>query len=161
MIDYSEDFYGWTLEQAELLHSGQFNRLDIPNLIRELISMGRNEKREAESRLTMLLTHLLKWEHKIEKRKSPSKLENQLERRSKSWDEVIREQRIAYAYLLKDNPGLKQHQEEILSNAYRLARVKAAKESVLDVDSFKPICSWELEKIMDYSFYPNNDQIAL
>jgi hypothetical protein len=51
MIGYSEDYYGWTLEQADLLLKAQFSKLDIPNLIIEITSMGRNEKREAENRL--------------------------------------------------------------------------------------------------------------
>ncbi|MGZ4894666.1 MAG: DUF29 domain-containing protein [Halobacteriota archaeon] len=159
MIGYSEDFYGWTLEQAELLLNAQFNNLDIPNLIREIISMGRNEKREAENRLAMLLAHLLIWERHIERRqaerRSPFKRENQLERRSKSRHEIIKELRIVYAYLLRDNPGLKPYQEDILSSAYKLARTKAAKDTGLDMDVFEPICLWTLDQITDYNFYPN------
>jgi DNA-directed RNA polymerase delta subunit len=87
MIGYSEDYYGWTLEQADLLLTAQFNKLDIPNLVREIVSMGRNEKREAENRLAMLLAHLLIRERHIErrqaKRRSSFKRENQLDRRSK------------------------------------------------------------------------------
>ena len=43
MISYDEDFYSWTQEQAELLRTGQFNSLDIPNLIEEIETMGRSE----------------------------------------------------------------------------------------------------------------------
>jgi hypothetical protein len=119
MVGYTEDYYDWTLEQTELLLNGQFNKLDIPNLIREITSMGRNEKREAENRLAMLLAHLLIWERHIERRqaerRNPFKRENQSERRSKSRDEIIKELRIVYAYLMKDNHGLKLYQEDILA----------------------------------------------
>jgi hypothetical protein len=159
MISYLEDYYGWTLEQADLLLNAQFNKLDIPNLVTEIASMGRNEKREAENRLVILLAHLLIRERHIERRqterRSPFTREHQLDRRSKSRDEIIKELRIVYDYLLRDNPGLKRYQEEILSSAYRLARVKAAKETGLDMDVFEPICPWQLDQIMDHNFYPN------
>jgi hypothetical protein len=61
MNSYEKDFYSWTQEQAGLLRNGQFNNLDIPNLIEEIETLGRSERRELESRLTILLLHLLKW----------------------------------------------------------------------------------------------------
>jgi hypothetical protein len=60
-VDYEADFYAWTMEQAQLLRSGEFSELDIENIAEELESMGRSDKREIESRLTVLLAHLLKW----------------------------------------------------------------------------------------------------
>jgi hypothetical protein len=63
MSDYQKDFYSWTCEQAELLRAGRFNELDVFNLIEEIETMGRSEKRELESRLTVLLVHLLKWQY--------------------------------------------------------------------------------------------------
>ena len=56
MINYERDFYGWTQEQAALLKSDG-NELDIANLIEEVETMGRSEKRALESRLTVLLLH--------------------------------------------------------------------------------------------------------
>ena len=56
---YETDFYAWTLEQAELLRSGRLSELDLVNLTEEMENMGRSEKRELESRLTVLLHHLL------------------------------------------------------------------------------------------------------
>lgn len=63
MINYEQDFYGWTMEQAALLKSGRLNELDIQNLIEEVETMGRSEKRALESRLSVLLLHLLKWHY--------------------------------------------------------------------------------------------------
>jgi len=63
VVSYDKDFYSWTQEQAELLKHGRFSELDIDNLIKEVESMGRSEKRELESRLTFLLLHLLKWKY--------------------------------------------------------------------------------------------------
>jgi len=44
MINYDQDFYGWTQEQAALLRAGHLHDLDITNLIEEVEAMGRSEK---------------------------------------------------------------------------------------------------------------------
>ena len=62
MISYDKDFYSWTQEQAELLKHGRFSELDIDNLIEEVESMGRSEKRELESRLTFFSAASFKME---------------------------------------------------------------------------------------------------
>jgi hypothetical protein len=56
---------------------------------------------------------------------------------------------------MKDNPELKLYQEDILSSAYKLARIKAARETGLDMDVLEPICPWKLDKITNDNFYPN------
>ena len=61
---YEQDFYPWTLQQAELLRSRQLDCADLDNIAEEIESMGRSEKRELVSRLTVLLLHLLKWQHR-------------------------------------------------------------------------------------------------
>ncbi len=77
---YETDFYGWTLKQSRLLKQGDFRQLDIINLVEEIESLGKQERRELENRLAILMGHLLKWEYQAEKR-------------SKSWRATIREQR--------------------------------------------------------------------
>ena len=68
---YDRDFYAWSRQQAELLRKGRLADADIEHIAEEIESMGRAEKRELISRLTVLLLHLLKWRHQPEKR-SPS-----------------------------------------------------------------------------------------
>ena len=51
---YEQDFYAWTLQQAELLRSQTQQDLDWANLAEELEDMGKNLKRELESRLKVL-----------------------------------------------------------------------------------------------------------
>lgn len=46
--NYQNDFYSWTLEQAEAIRSGRIADLDIQNLDKEIESMGRNEKKALE-----------------------------------------------------------------------------------------------------------------
>src|SRR5260370_35065042 len=91
---YDEDFYAWTQEQATLLRSGQFSQVDIENVAEELESMGRSDKREIDSRLEVLLVHLLKWQA-------------QVGFRSGSWSGTIREQRGRIQDLLTESPSLR------------------------------------------------------
>jgi len=63
---YERDFYAWTQEQAALLRENRVSEADIANIANiadEIESMGRSEKRELISRLTVLLLHLLKWQY--------------------------------------------------------------------------------------------------
>ena len=56
---YEQDFYAWTLQQAELLRSQTHQDLDWVNLAEELEDIRKNLKRELESRLKVLFVHLL------------------------------------------------------------------------------------------------------
>jgi len=138
---YETDFYGWIQQQAALLKGRQFEAVDLANIIEEIESMGRSEYRALESRLTVLLQHLLKWKF-------------QPERRGKNWELSIDEQRIRFDRLLRENPSLKSALNTILTEAYRLAVVKAAKETKLDKKSFPAECPWSWEELVDAEFYP-------
>jgi hypothetical protein len=142
MINYEKDFYSWTQEQAALLRNGQFNSLDIPNLIEEIETMGRSEKRELESRLTVLLLHLLKWKY-------------QEARRGRSWELSIIEQRLKFEETLEENPGLKPKLDEILTKAYKFAIIQASRETKISRNVFPEICPWTLDEITNESFYPD------
>ena len=41
---YETDFYAWTQEQAKLLRKCQWSQLDLPNLIEEIESLGKQDK---------------------------------------------------------------------------------------------------------------------
>lgn len=59
---YDTDIAAWASEQAALLRGRQWSALDIENIAEEIDSVGRTEKRELGSRMTVLLAHLLKWQ---------------------------------------------------------------------------------------------------
>jgi len=132
---YDQDFYQWTHEQAELMKAGALSRLDIPNLIEEIESMGRSEKRELRSRLTVLLMHLLKWDY-------------QPDRRSGSCKSTINTQRMDIEFVLKDNPSLKHNLEIVIDETYRFARQRVAVETGLPESVFPLSCSYTVEQIM-------------
>lgn len=102
---YDADFYAWTQEQAKFLREGTWNELDIPNLVEEIESLGKQQKQELRNRLSVLLGHLLKWEF-------------QPTYRSKSWLATIREQRRRALEALEENPSLKSYLPEAIQKAY-------------------------------------------
>jgi hypothetical protein len=65
---YDRDFFAWSRQQANLLRAGKLAEADIEHIAEEIDSMGRAEKRELVSRLSVLLHHPLKWRYQPEKR---------------------------------------------------------------------------------------------
>lgn len=95
-----------------------------PILPEEIEELGISEYRRLESRLEVLLTHLLKWNY-------------QPARRGNSWRYTIQEQRSKLKRILKRNPSLKRHIPEALADAYEAAMLRAARETVLRPRSFR------------------------
>lgn len=138
---YEIDFYAWVQEQARLLRHHQWSKLDLPNLIEEIESLGKQQRAEHRSRLKVLIGHLLKWEY-------------QLERRSRSWLMTIRVQRRDTQELLEENPSLKPYLREALQKVYESGRDLAAGETNLPLKTFPPDCPYTLEEILSDRFYP-------
>ena len=57
---YEKDFFAWTEKQVQLLKNKDFEKLDIENLVEEIETLGRSEKRVIKSHLINLLMHMLK-----------------------------------------------------------------------------------------------------
>jgi len=132
---YEQDFYQWTQEQAELLKAGALSQLDVENLIEEIESMGKSQKRALISRMTVLLMHLLKWDY-------------QPDRRTGSWKSTIITQRKEIKRLLKDNPGLKSIITEMLTETYLDAAEIASAETELPESTFPETCPYTVEHLM-------------
>ena len=66
---YDQDYQLWLETTIQQLHSGEFTHVDWENLLDELESMGKKNKRAVKSLLTRLWEHLLKlcyWESERE-----------------------------------------------------------------------------------------------
>jgi Domain of unknown function DUF29 len=138
---HDNDFYAWSLEQAALLRAGRVGEADLATIAEEIESMGKTEKRELVSRLTVLLLHLLKWER-------------QPAGRSNSWRLSIANARDEIADLLDDNPSLKAIIDDVMASAYRYARRKAAIEMDMAEDTFPAQCPWNFARAMEEGFWP-------
>ncbi len=138
---YDRDFYAWSRQQAELLRKGKLADADIEHIAEEIDSLGRTEKRELISRLSVLLLHLLKWLYQPEKR-------------SPNWEASVRVQRNRLADHLDDNPSLKPVLPNALASAYRDASLEAVAETGLAAGTFPDKCPWTVEQAMNGGFWP-------
>lgn len=138
---YERDFYAWANQQAGLLRAGRLSEADIEHLAEEIESLGKAEKRELVSRLTVLLLHLLKWQF-------------QPDLRGNSWRNTVRVQRIALQDHLADNPSLKSVLAEAIAAAYRVAGIEANTETGLPESAFPAACPWSFDQMMKDDFWP-------
>jgi hypothetical protein len=138
---HEQDFYAWTVQQAELLRAGRLAELDTEYLLGELESMGARERRELINRLAVLLAHLLKWQY-------------QPGFRGRSWQLTIKEQRRRLQRLLDDNPSLAARLDEFLPDAYEDAVLLASRETGLDETAFPAQCPYRGAAVLEAGFYP-------
>ena len=140
---YEQDFYLWIQTTAELLKQGRLTELDLENLIDEIETMGRSEKRALESNLEVLLMHLLKYQI-------------QAERRSKSWQYTILEHRRRVQKALKESPSLKPYFDQVFDESYQTARRLAVIETGLAIATFSEQSPFTLEQVLDCDFLPES-----
>jgi hypothetical protein len=138
---YEQDFNQWLKITANLLQEKNFKEIDLDNLIIELESMGKNNKRELISRLIILIMHLLKWKYQPQKQ-------------SKSWLTTINEQRLQLELILEQNPSLKREIEQIITQRYEKARKMASQETGLDLQLFPSENPFNLTEILAEDFFP-------
>lgn len=139
---YDKDFYAWSEEQGRLLRAGELAEIDALNLAEEIESMGRRDRHELESRLTVLVTHLLKWQA-------------QPDHRSPGWSGTIREQRRQIARNLRDSPSLRPVLDQALAEIYADAREDAAEETGISEGDFALDCPFTLDEVLSRSFLPD------
>jgi hypothetical protein len=139
---YDSDFYAWTVEQAALLRAGKFDQADIANIAEEIESLGRDEKRRMRDRLTLLLARLLQW---------------QVQRgwRCKAWQLKISEHRLRLVQEhLADNPSLGSILPKMVTSAWPIVVLRAARKLGFDKNTFPPVCPWPATSIIDDRFWP-------
>jgi hypothetical protein len=144
---YEDDRYIWLNEQVELLRAGRLTELDAHNLAEELGDVAKMIEHQLESSIAVLTQHLLKWDH-------------QPERRSRSWESTIREQRRRIARLIAKNPRLKGALAEALQEGYLDGRDRAIGETNIDKSAFPVSCPYIFEAMMQREIEFAPDQLA-
>jgi len=139
---YDQDYYLWLMKNAALVREGRLSEADAENIAEELECMGKSEKRALVSRLAVLLAHLLKWRFEPEKR-------------TNFWKYTIIEQRRKIIELLDDSPSLRHDLDNRFDYAYESARIRAAKETGMNMVSFPETCPFSLKQVMNNDFYPD------
>lgn len=140
-ITYETDIVAWAKEQAALLRAGKFSALDIEHIADEVEDVGKSEQRELANRMAVLLVHLLKWRY-------------QPERRGKSWQGTLREQRKMIARRLAKTPSLKADvaDPDWFQDIWSDAKAKTFEETSLE--DLPEDCPWSPAQILDMDFLP-------
>lgn len=138
---YETDFNLWIEETAKTLKAGNFQALDLENLIEEIESMTRSDKRELVNRLKVLIMHLLK-------------LQYQPNKKTRSWRTTINEQRDQIELVLDDSPSLKPYLGLKLDDCYQKAKRDAIAETKLPPSVFPPDCPFTQEQILKAGWFP-------
>jgi hypothetical protein len=143
MQSYETDVIAWANEQAAFIRSGRFDLLDLEHLADEIEDVGKSEQRELESRMSVLLAHLIKWQY-------------QPDRRSKSWNLTIIDQRDGIARRLKKTPSLKSSLQDLdwWADAWQDARRMAAQETGIEYAAFPKEFPWLFDQVMHPEFWP-------
>lgn len=141
LVRYQDDYHAWLLQQIALLKAGRIADVDIANLIEELRDLGNSDPDQIESRMGVLLQHLLEWQF-------------QPERRSNSWRATIMEQRKRVARLIERSPSLKRHPSRFVGQEYETARLRASGETDLPLSAFPETCPYSAAQALDHDFWP-------
>jgi hypothetical protein len=141
-VRYEDDLYAWTQEQAALLRARQYDALDWKNLAEEIAAVGGGDRRKLESRLCIILLHLLKWQA-------------QPGRRGASWRKTLRTQRREIRKLLEQSPSLRRQVSALIREAYPDAVKDAVDETGLPGGNFPGVCPYSPEAVLDEDHLPN------
>lgn len=131
---YNADETAWLEETAQLVAAKHWESLDSAHLSEYLSDMAKRDKREVLSRLTVLLSHLLKWEY-------------QPDHRCPSWQATLLVQRDELGDLL-ESATLRRHAQEVLPRAYERAVRQSSVETGLPAESFPAECPYTLEQAL-------------
>jgi hypothetical protein len=138
---YDDDLVLWIDRQVQLLLENRFSELDIGNLVEELDGMKKQYQHELDSRLTVLVMHLLKCQF-------------QKEYPQNKWRSTLVEQRRRLSLLLAASPSLRGKVQRFASEGYPFARRRAALETGLDIETFPAELPYSIEQLMDQNFTP-------
>ena len=143
---YDRDLNLWLEEAIAKLKAGDFQNLDVANLIEELEGLAGSDRRELENRLTTLLEHLLK------------RLYVKSEYDYAGWVRTINRTRMEIYKILRQSPSLKNYAnspelfQDAFDDALKLMRSDPDYKSVnfpntwlfsRDIDDILNVDFWE------------------
>jgi hypothetical protein len=145
---YDTDFAAWAIQQTALLKAKQYEQVDWDNLIGEIEDLGKSQRQAIASYLTVLLTHLLKWQYQPSGRQY-----TQDDEPKGSWAGSIRYSRLELADLLSESPSLREYPQSCLDASYRKALKVAMQETGLK--DFPQGCPFTVEQVLDEQWWPD------
>ena len=141
---YESDVVAWAKEQAEMIRSGRFDKLDLKNIAEDIEDVGKSEQRELASRMAVLLAHILKWKFQPQKR-------------SISWTLTIKEQRRLLVRRVQKTPSLSPMLADLewIDEIWVDAKALAEKETGLDIGTYPEICPWPMAVVLSQDWLPD------
>jgi hypothetical protein len=138
---YDQDFALWIEETVKQLKSGDLSQVDLENLIEEVESLGKSQRKAVDNFLTRLLEHLLKRCYVV------------LPDCYRGWEIEIRNFRKELKKEFKYSPSLKRFMIEILEECYREA-LEAVKEDYPD-SNFPDVCPFaeDIDGLLNHKFW--------
>src|SRR5450432_4083555 len=113
---YDSDFYLWTQRASGQLRSGKLAADDLEHAAEEIADMGKRDRRELQSRMMVLVMHLIKWAAQPQLRETST------------WLATINEQRTQIEGVLAQSPSLRAFLAIDLPPVY----TKAAKQAAIE-----------------------------
>jgi hypothetical protein len=138
---YDEDWVLWIDAQVRLLSEKRFSELDVGNLVEELDGMKKQYAHELDSRLTVLIMHLLKCEYQTDHPRN-------------KWHSTLIEQRRRILLLLESSPSMRPRVMKFSMDCYTDARRRAALETGLDITTFPRQLPYSVAQLLDHDFMP-------
>ncbi|MBO0904166.1 DUF29 domain-containing protein [Jiella sonneratiae] len=141
--DYEDDVYAWAFEQAQLLRLGRFSEVDLPNVIEELESVGREVKSLIARAYRDLIAKLLEWEA-------------QTSSRTRENAKAILDARITIEEEEREAKSLRDGAERIVESVYPQAVRLAAGATGLKRENFPAVCPFDLAFLRDLDAMPSD-----
>jgi hypothetical protein len=141
---YDSDYNLWVLETVKLLQEGNFNQIDLENLIEEVLDLSERKRRKIASLLKRLFEHLLKLKY----------WESEREYNQNHWETEILNFRQQINDELVISPSLKRYLADILEKTYQDARKLASKRTKFPLNTFPSSPIGNVEQILDENWLP-------
>ena len=125
---YEADEYAWIKQQVAVLDAGDLHRLDRINLATYLTDMAKRDRRELQSRLTVLAQHIIKFYAQSEKQ-------------SRSWQLTVREQQREIEKIVADSTTLANEVDAMLPKVLADAIKDAVIETGMGVADLQAVMS--------------------
>ncbi len=141
---YDQDFQLWLDQTVAQLKAQDFSSLDLENLIEEIESLGRSDKRAISSCLMRLCEHLLKIKY----------WETERQTCLRDWMLEISTFRSEIELILQDSPSLNQFLDQKFPSVYQKTRSNFLKVALLPAGSISETPDFTLEQALDEDWLP-------
>ena len=141
---YETDYQLWLDETVAQLQAHDFRNLDLENLIEEIESLGKSDKRAIASYLLRLCEHLLKMRY----------WESEREMCFRGWVLEVNNFRSEIELILKDSPSLRGLLKVNFTSAYEKARKNLLKVLPQLADLMPEEPSFTVEQALDEDWLP-------